>query len=151
MTLFVLPDVVKVHKPIERKICGCGIVNLLTKSDMMLQEPYVSALWSKALFSLLSLLELPATIEKEEPDELYTLDIEDGGYQTSFTKLASSTPLPEDPAAGLSTSDVYLAQQLVAMSPEKRNIAKSLLSTSQEASQCLPKYFQQANISLDQL
>ncbi|KAI8889248.1 Cse1-domain-containing protein [Backusella circina FSU 941] len=151
MTLFILPDLVKVHNPNERKVCGCGIVNLLTKSDTMLQEPYVSVLWSKVLFSLLSLLELPAALEKDEPDELYTLDIEEGGYQTSFTKLASSAPIPDDPAAGLPSSDVYFAQQLMAMPAEKRNVAKSLLSNSQEASQCLPKYFQNANIPLAQL
>ncbi|CAO3609832.1 unnamed protein product [Mucor hiemalis] len=150
MSLFILPDVTKFSKPLDRKIGGAGIAHLLTKSDLMIQEPYVSQLWNKALLSLLSLLELPAAVEDDGPDELYTLDIEDAGYQTTFAKLATSAPAPLNPTAGLPESSVYFAQQIMSMPTEKRSIVKSLLSQSPEASQFLPKYFQNANIDINQ-
>jgi exportin-2 (importin alpha re-exporter) len=151
MSLFVLPDIVKLSKPIDRKIGGAGITRLLTKSDLMIQEPYVSQLWSKGLLSLLSLLELPALPESDGPDELYTLDIEEAGYQTTFAKLATSNPVPEDPTAGLPENSIFFAQHIMAMPTEKRSIVKSLLTQSPEANQFLPKYFENANISLNQL
>lgn len=150
MSLFILPDVTKFSKPLDRKIGGAGIAHLLTKSDLMIQEPYVSQLWNKALLSLLSLLELPVAVEDDGPDELYTLDIEDAGYQTTFAKLATSAPAPLNPTAGLPESSVYFAQQIMSMPTEKRSIVKSLLSQSPEASQFLPKYFQNANIDINQ-
>lgn len=150
MLLFVVPDVKKFSKPLDRKIGQAGVTRLLTKSDLMLQEPYVSQLWGEALMSLLSLLELPAAAEDDGPDELYTLDIEETGYQTTFAKLATSAPAPLDPTAGLPESSVYFAQQIMAMPAEKRSIVKSLISQSPDATQCVPKYFQQANIDINQ-
>ncbi|KAK4517849.1 uncharacterized protein ATC70_001197 [Mucor velutinosus] len=151
MTLFVLPDLSKLSKPLDRKIGGCGMARLLTRSDLMLQAPYVSQLWGQSLLAVLALFELPPAVEVEGLDELYTLDIEEGGYQTTFAKLATSNPVPQDPTSGLPAPPVYLAQQIMAMPADKRQIVKSLVSQSAEASQYLPKYFQQANISLDQL
>lgn len=151
MALFVLPDIMKLSKPLDRKIGGAGITRLLTRSDSMLQAPYVNDLWVQSLMSLLALLELPAAVESDGPDELYTLDIEEGGYQTTFAKLATSNPVPEDPTAGLPASHIYLAQQIMSMPAEKRQIVKSLVSQSADANAILPKYFQEANISLDQL
>lgn len=151
LALFVLPDIMKLSKPLDRKIGAAGITRLLTRSDSMLQVPYVSELWSRSLMSLLALLELPAAVEADGPDELYTLDIEEGGYQTTFAKLATSSPVLEDPTAGLPAGHIYLAQQIMSMPTEKRQIVKGLISQSADAHAILPKYFQQANISLDQL
>ncbi|KAI9480791.1 MAG: Cse1-domain-containing protein, partial [Benjaminiella poitrasii] len=151
MKLFVLPDLVKLSKPVDRKIGGFGVTCLLTKSEALLQPPYVNQLWSETLMALLALLELPASVDSEGPDELYTLDIEEGGYQTTFAKLATSSPIPDDPTANLPPCPIFLAQQIMAMSAEKRQIVKSLVSQSSDATQCLTKYFQSANISLEQL
>ncbi|RCH88978.1 importin-alpha export receptor, partial [Rhizopus stolonifer] len=141
MSLFILPDLVKLSKPIDRKISGVGMTRLLTKSDIMLNEPYLSQLWSKSLLALLALLELPGSLETDGPDELYTLDIEEGGYQTTFAKLATSNPVQEDPTAGLPSSQVYLAQQIMAMAPEKRQLIKPFITQLPEAVQFLPGYF----------
>jgi len=127
MTLFVLPDLSKLSKPLDRKIGGSGMARLLTGSDLMLQAPYVNQLWGQSLLAVLALFELPVAVEADGLDELYTLDIEESGYQTQYAK------------------------QIMAMPAEKRQIVKSLVSQSAEATQFLPKYFQQANISLDQL
>ncbi|KAI8365486.1 Cse1-domain-containing protein [Choanephora cucurbitarum] len=150
MNFFVLPDLSKLHKPIDRRIASVGMTHLLTRSDSMVSPPYSEELWPKSMFALLALLELPAAAETDGPDELYTLDIEEGGYQTTFAKLATSHPIQEDPTANLPISQIYLVQQLVAMPVEKRNVARDLCSKLPEATQCLPAYFERANIPLTQ-
>ncbi|KAI7887653.1 Cse1-domain-containing protein [Mucor mucedo] len=151
MGLFVVPDLSKLVKPLDRKLGGSGMIRLLTKSDLMLVEPYVSQLWTKSLLSLLALLETPVAVESDGPDELYTFDLDAEGYQTTFAKLATSNPVPQDPTAGLPACQIYLAQQIMTMPADKRAIVKNLLLQSPEATQYLPQYFQAANISLDQL
>ncbi|KAG2207684.1 hypothetical protein INT47_011804 [Mucor saturninus] len=151
MGLFVVPDLSKLVKPLDRKLGGSGMIRLLTKSDLMLVEPYVSQLWTKSLLSLLALLETPVAVESDGPDELYTFDLDAEGYQTTFAKLATSNPVPQDPTAGLPACQIYLAQQIMSMPADKRAIVKNLLLQSPEATQYLPQYFQAANISLDQL
>ena len=148
ITIFVTADLNALRDPIDYKICGVGIVRLLTQSDLMLQQPYVNNVWPNVFTALLRMLELPPTANDEGPDDLYTLDIneETTGYQTSFAKLSTAAPVREDPVAALPPCQVYLSQQLVAMSPEKRGVVKSVMPS--EASQFLPKYFETAGISM---
>ncbi|GAA5808330.1 hypothetical protein MFLAVUS_001720 [Mucor flavus] len=151
MGLFVLPDLPKLSKSVDGKLGGSGMTHLLTKSDLMLQQPYVSQLWGQCLLALLKLLEIPVVAETDGPDELYTFDIDAEGYQNTFAKLATSNPVPQDPTAGLPPCQIYLAQQIMAMPAEKRAVVKSLVLQSPEATQFLPQYFASAGISLDQL
>ncbi|KAI8977279.1 Cse1-domain-containing protein [Mycotypha africana] len=158
MNLFVLPDISRLSKPLDRKIGAAGMVHLLTKSALLLQEPYLSnGLWKQSLLGLLALLELPVSADDDEgPDELYTLDFsEDGaegiGYQTTFAKLTTTSPTQRDPTAQLPPAQIYIAQQLMAMPADKRQVIKTLIAQSQEATSILPKYFASANISMDQL
>ncbi|KAI7862255.1 Cse1-domain-containing protein [Spinellus fusiger] len=150
--LFVIPDLSMIKDPIEKRICGIGLVRLLTQSNRILQEPYLGQLWPKVLVGLLSQLELAPVISEEGPDALYTYDIEEeGGYQTTFSKLATSVSTREDPMAVYPACQVYLVQQLVGMSPEKRSLAKSQLTATQGVDTFLPKYFEAAGISMGQL
>lgn len=119
-TLFIGPDLNVLRDPIDYKVCGIGVVRLLTQSDLMFQEPYLSQVWPKMFTHLLSMLELPPSTTEDGPDELYTFDIEEGGYQTVFAKLATASPARDDPTASYPSCQIYLAQQLVSMSPEKR-------------------------------
>ncbi|KAI9492718.1 Cse1-domain-containing protein [Zychaea mexicana] len=148
ITLFVTEDLNALRDPIDYKICGVGMVRLLTHSDLMIQQPYAGQVWPQIFTALLRMLELPPTANDDGPDDLYTLDIseETAGYQTSFAKLSTAAPVREDPVASLPPCQIYLAQQLVAMSPEKRGIVKSAMPS--EASQFLPKYFETAGISM---
>ncbi|KAL0088446.1 Cse1-domain-containing protein [Phycomyces blakesleeanus] len=152
ITIFVIPDLPIVRDPVDKKICGVGLVRLLTQSDAMLQEPYVSGLWTNVFLNLVDQLELAPEIAEDGPDELYTLDLEEeGGYQTSFTKLATSNPVRDDPVAGFPACPIFLAQKLVAMTPERREIVKQLMAKTEEANKYLPKYFESAGISMAQL
>ncbi|KAI9030863.1 Cse1-domain-containing protein [Phycomyces nitens] len=151
-TIFVIPDLPLVRDPVDKKICGIGLVCLLTQSDAMLQEPYVSSLWTDVFLNLVDQLELAPVIAEDGPDELYTLDLEEeGGYQTSFAKLTTSNPVNEDPVARFPACPIFLAQKLVSMTPERREIVKQLLTKTEEANKYLPKYFESAGISMAQL
>ncbi|KAG0191747.1 importin-alpha export receptor [Apophysomyces sp. BC1034] len=151
VTIFIAPDLNALRDPIDYKTCGIGMVRLLTRSDLMLQDPYANQVWPKVFTSLLGQLELPPATTDDGPDELYTLDLEEGGYQTAFSKLSTSTPARDDPTASLPPCPIYLAQQLASMSPEKRVIVKSLLTQVTGANEFLPKYFASAGIQLSQL
>ncbi|KAI9261688.1 Cse1-domain-containing protein [Phascolomyces articulosus] len=148
VTIFIAADLNTLRDPIDYKTCGIGMVRLLTHSDLILQQPYANNVWPEVFKALLAMLELPPTANDDGPDDLYTLDIseETTGYQTSFAKLSTATPIREDPVASLPACQIYLSQQLVAMSPEKRGVIKSVLPS--EASQFLPKYFESAGISM---
>ncbi|KAI8980903.1 Cse1-domain-containing protein [Pilobolus umbonatus] len=149
MTLFVLTDVMKLNDPNDRKLAGAGLIRLLTHSEYVIQTSYDVGLWSKYIYTLLALLELPATVEDEDIDELYTLDIDEGGYQTTFAKLTTANPTIEHPTTSLPPCPIYLVQQLMSMPNDKRRVIMDLLKQSKEAQEFLPKYFLSANVPLD--
>ncbi|KAI9320966.1 armadillo-type protein [Dichotomocladium elegans] len=149
LPLFVTGDLSTISDPIDFKICAVGIIKLLTQSDIFLQEPYSSQLYSSTFTALLGMLELPPAVSEDGPDELYTFDIqEEGGYQTVFAKLATASPSRDDPTASLPPSNIYLVQQLVSMPAERRARVKALLP--EEAAQFLPKYFEKAGVPMSQ-
>jgi exportin-2 (importin alpha re-exporter) len=123
--VFVLNDFNVIRDPIDHKICGIGMVRLLTASELMLQEPYASQLWPKVFNSLLALLELPPTTSDaadDTIDDLYQVDVdEDVGYQNTFSKLKTATPLHDDPVAVYPPCRNYLVTQLVSLPADKRN------------------------------
>ncbi|KAI8149148.1 Cse1-domain-containing protein [Fennellomyces sp. T-0311] len=149
VTIFVTADLNALRDPVDYKVCGTGIVRLLTQSDLILQGHYANQVWPQVFSALLGMLELPPTTNDDGPDDLYMLDItEESGYQTAFAKLSTAAPVQDNPVKALPDCRVYLAQQLVHMSPEKRRVIKPLLPP--EASQFLPKYFESAGIQMNQ-
>lgn len=146
MSLFVLPDLSKLVEPVERRTGAAGIIHLLCRSEAIFQAPYVNQLWLNTLLALLKLLELPLSVDADEVDELYTFDLEEGGYQTSFAKLATANPVPEDPTKDLPPSHIYLATQLASLPQAKRDLLKPLIGQSQEAMTYLPRYFEEAKV-----
>lgn len=150
VTIFVTPDLNALRDPIDYKTCAAGIVRLLTRSDLLLQQGYLNDVWPKIFTALLAMLELPPTATDDGPDEFYTLDIsEEGGYQTAYAKLSTAAPVRDNVAASLPPSHIYLVQQMVSMSPEKRSLIKSVMPA--EANQFLPKYFENAGVPMTQL
>lgn len=114
----------------------------------MLQAPYVDTIWSKTMVSLLSLLELPVSVDTEELDELYTFDLEEeGGYQNSFTKLTTANPVEEDPTKGLPPSRAYLAIKLSELPPDLREPLKNRMN-QENMLQCVSNYFVEANLPM---
>jgi exportin-2 (importin alpha re-exporter) len=125
MSVFVLNDFNVIRDPVDHKICGIGMVRLLTASDLMLQDPYANQLWPKVFNSLLALLELPPTTADaadDTIDDLYQVEVDDDvGYQNTFSKLKTATPLHDDPVAAYPPCRNYLVTQLVSLPAEKRN------------------------------
>lgn len=147
--IFVIPDLVALRDPVDSKMCGIAVVRLLTQSELTLQEPYVSTLWPKALSGLYALLELPPLAADDGPDELYTLDVAETGYQTAFSRLATASVSKEDPVAAFPPTHIFLAQQLASLPPEKRALIKAKLPERSDL--FLPKYFEAAGLNLAQL
>jgi len=150
LTLVVLPELQKIADPKDRKTCAIGLTRLLTQSDKMLADPYVS-MWPTVLTALFKLLELPQDLAGDNLDDLYTLDLEESGYQASFAKLATAAPVKEDLFPSITDSTVFLAQGIMALSQRHPGKVGALAQQSEGANEFLPKYFQRANLSMAQL
>ncbi|KAI8332444.1 Cse1-domain-containing protein [Chlamydoabsidia padenii] len=152
VSVFALHDLAVIRDPIDYKICGIGMVRLLTASDLILQDPYASQLWPKLFDALLAQLELPPNAVDDTIDDLYQVDLEDDtGYQNTFSKLKTATPIHDDPVAAFPPCRTYLVQQLISLPVEKRGLLKNLLGLTSSATTYLPKYFADAGVPLDQL
>ena len=150
LNLVVLPELQKVAEPKDRKTCAIGITRLLTQSEKMMIEPYIG-LWPTIFTALLKLLELPQDLAGDDLDELYTLDLEESGYQATFAKLATAAPVKEDAFASIPEPTVFLAQGIVALSQRHPGKVGALAQQSEGANEFLPKYFERANLSMAQL
>ncbi|ORY84121.1 putative importin-alpha export receptor [Leucosporidium creatinivorum] len=99
-----LPDIQKAPTK-DRKIIAVGLANLLAKSNSMLTPPSVSAWW------------VPLnTSANAADDEVEVADLEETGYQASFSKLGASERARPDPVAHVAEPRTYLATSLVAAS-----------------------------------
>jgi exportin-2 (importin alpha re-exporter) len=147
LNMVVLPELQKIADPKDRKTCAIGLTRLLTQSDKMLTEPYLT-LWPSLLTALLKLLELPQDLAGNDLDELYTLDLEESGYQATFAKLATATPVKEDLFPSITDPAVFLAQSILALSQRQPGKVGALAQQSEGANEFLPKYFQRANLNM---
>ncbi|SCZ88440.1 BZ3500_MvSof-1268-A1-R1_Chr2-1g04412 [Microbotryum saponariae] len=114
------PEVQKAPEQ-NRKVIAVGLVNILTHSLIMVEEPHVRA-WSPTLEALLKLFLLPATLSKNvsaDADEIEVADLEETGYQASFSKLGASERVRPDPVAHVADPRAHLARQLSELSQAK--------------------------------
>ncbi|CCJ29989.1 unnamed protein product [Pneumocystis jirovecii] len=108
--MFCLPEVQKVKAPIDRKVCAIGMTKMLCRS-IVLQETKNSSLWSSTLMAILKLLELSFEIVKN--DEVIEIDLEDISFQTSFSPLAFSIKVKQDPCISIKDPKAFLVEELV--------------------------------------
>ncbi|KAI8915177.1 Cse1-domain-containing protein [Powellomyces hirtus] len=106
-----IPELEVMLTPRERKSNVVGLGNLLAQSQIMRTQPYLP-LWEPILTGLIRLCETPVaqTKSRTEEEELYTFDIEEVGYQASFSKLTVIGHKEEDMTAGIPDSKCHLAQ-----------------------------------------
>ncbi|ORX62315.1 importin-alpha re-exporter [Hesseltinella vesiculosa] len=151
MESVLLDNLNSMRDPIDYKICSFGMVRMLTASNLMFQPNYVGSLWPRTFNALLSQLELPPNFvaEEEENFDRFEMDEENATYQNTFSRLSTTAPLRDDPTSAFPSCKVFLAQQLVALPPDRRAMAKEALAQVTRAMEFLPKYFAEANISLD--
>ncbi|KXS18851.1 Cse1-domain-containing protein [Gonapodya prolifera JEL478] len=125
----VLPELSsgEVLRPDERQLIVVGMTNLLTRSPRMKTEPFVSN-WPGVISEIVRILQIPvasgAGANADVDDELQLLEIEETGYQASYSRLATVGKLKRDPlaAAGITDVSVYFATQLRKLAAEDRTL-----------------------------
>ena len=80
--------------------------------------------------ALLDLFTLPQDITYSNGDgqieDLASLDPEEAGFQSSFSKLGASERSVHDPVAGVGDEKVYLSKQLARRSQEKPGVVSPM-------------------------
>lgn len=131
MTSVVLPNTQKA--PVRsRRVIEVGLTNLLTKSDAILVEPVVQ-IWSPAFLALVDLFALPQdlTYAAGTAEDLNALDPEEGGFQSSFSKLGASEAQVHDPVRSIPDTKKYASNQLSQRSKERPGVLTPLLQKAQ--------------------
>ncbi|KAJ3354073.1 Exportin-2 [Entophlyctis luteolus] len=87
----------------ERKLYILGLTNMLTGSNTLLSDDYL-ALWIPTIEIQKNLIEIPTAQDADviPEDELYIADVEEAGYQASFSRLST-------PASSEKNMDALLA------------------------------------------
>ncbi|KAJ3146665.1 importin-alpha export receptor [Geranomyces variabilis] len=108
-----IPELEIMLTPRERKSNIVGLSNLLAQSTIMRTDTYLRY-WSPLLQGLIKLCDTPAaqTKNRSEEEELYTFEIDDEGYQASFSKLMVVAQKPRDLTAGIPDAKSYLASSV---------------------------------------
>ncbi|KDN43192.1 putative CSE1-nuclear envelope protein that mediates the nuclear export of importin alpha [Tilletiaria anomala UBC 951] len=135
----------------QRRVVFAGITRLITEAPAMLQAPNVTSLPS-LLRTLLPGILRPsdAIVEQDEQDDMAAFDLEEFGFQTSFSQLAASQPPRKDPSS-FAGGDLkaYLLRQLAAACMGHPNVLKSAVeAANSELAAQLVQEMQQAGLSL---
>ncbi|KAJ3054316.1 importin-alpha export receptor [Rhizophlyctis rosea] len=106
-----IPEVGDVKTPDDRKLCGVGLTNLLTRSERILGDGYIG-LWPTLFTATINLINKPIADQHEDDDPLANVDLEDVGYQTQYSRLASSTGKKRDYVAHVTDVKRYFVEGL---------------------------------------
>lgn len=133
MTGVVLPNTQKA--PVRsRRVIEVGLTNLLTKSDATLTGP-IAQIWPPTFLALVDLFNLPQdlTYTSGTAEDLTALDPEEGGFQSSFSKLGASEAQVHDPVRSIPDTKKYASNQLALRSKERPGVLPPLLQQAQVA------------------
>ncbi|KTW25617.1 hypothetical protein T552_03477 [Pneumocystis carinii B80] len=108
--MFCLPGVQNIKAAIDRKTCSIGMIIMLCRG-FALQEIKYPTLWSSTLIAILKLFELPFEISKN--DEIIEVNIDDIGFQASFSRLAFSVKAEQDPCMSIKDPKAFLIEELM--------------------------------------
>ncbi|RUS27431.1 CAS/CSE protein [Jimgerdemannia flammicorona] len=98
------------------------------------------------------LFEAPTDLTQNDDDELYTFDLEESGYQASFSRLATASQVKIDPTASIADPRAYFAQSLMALSQSRPGLIPSLLqAVPEEIRAFINGYLQAAGVARDVL
>ncbi|KAM0791591.1 hypothetical protein ACM66B_006034 [Microbotryomycetes sp. NB124-2] len=107
-----LPEALKAPLK-DRKVIAVGLSNLLTQSNTMLTSPTINA-WTPTMTTLLKLFALPLPLSSggQDDEQVEVTELEETGYQASFSRLGASERGRADPVAHVNDPKSYLAQGL---------------------------------------
>ena len=98
----------------ERKAAEVAMITLMSRCPRMLEDPYLD-LWPGLLSSVVSMLQVPVAQRDsgDVDDELAKFEMEEaGGYQASYTKLATVNKTKRDPVAEVSDPELFFAKEM---------------------------------------
>ncbi|KAJ6581319.1 CAS/CSE protein [Mycena capillaripes] len=138
-TSFVVPQIPLMPQK-DRKLAVVGFTRLLTRSNIMMQEPNVQ-LWPPAFTSLVQLFRSQylagATASSKTADDtasigLTEIDQEEqaAGYQAAYSRLAASETAETDPASYVRDPEEYLRNELREMRGRNGQQLQALLSAA---------------------
>ncbi|KAG0271016.1 importin-alpha export receptor, partial [Linnemannia exigua] len=113
-----LAEAQKVSGRIERKTCAVAMVRLLTGCRTITEGTNFDAAWPAVMNALVKLFEAPQDVKGASQDaaqdaDLYAIDIEETGYQSQFSQLATTTSSKVDPTAQIQDPKQFLLEGLV--------------------------------------
>ncbi|EMR10605.1 hypothetical protein PNEG_01308 [Pneumocystis murina B123] len=125
-SMFCLPGVQNIKDTIDRKTCSIGMIIMLCRGSA-LQEIKYPTLWSSTLIAILKLFELPFEVTKN--DEIIEVDIDDIGFQASFSRLAFSVKAKQDPCMFIKDPKAFLIEELMKGNSANRGNFSRIIST----------------------
>jgi len=123
--------------PKDRKVVIIGLTRMLTQSSVMLTQPAVQQ-WPACFTELVKLfseskhLTSAQNTDIQDPDEaLRALDFEEQGtgYQASYSKLAASETVEEDPIAYIQNPRDFVGQELARVAKTDAQLRNRIQAT----------------------
>lgn len=145
----VVPDLPKLAEK-QRFGVAAGLIRLLTESDTMLGSQ--ASLWPAVMAGVLQLMGHAQRPDVAEEDE-QVAELDEQGFQASFSQLAASAPLrsSEETAASWAGQDLsaYLARQMQTVAQRRPGtLAPLVQQMPAEAQANLSTLLQKENVSL---
>ncbi|KAK9704355.1 importin-alpha export receptor [Basidiobolus ranarum] len=144
---FLVPETQAIHGMVERKVAAVAMTRMLTQSTTMLNEPYFTQ-WTIVLDVIIQILQSPQEVAGDENEDLYAIDLEETGYQASFSKLATSKQATHDPASHIQDPKTYLSQNLAKVCQANPNRISSAIQQGlpKDSMNVLSSYLQSAGV-----
>ena len=143
-----LVDVKKVNGYIERRICMCGMIKILSQLPLIDNGVY-NHLWSQVLLVLMEMFELPQ--EPAADDEDHFVDIAESlDFQAQYSKLNYASRRKDDPTRDVGDLKAMLATSLANLSTKLPGFVPKILQENldQGVVTCLMNYCRAANVTI---
>lgn len=140
-----IADVKKVTGVVERRICTCGIIKILSHLPLIDNGSY-NHLWAPLLVVLMEIFELPPEIVHDDDDHFADIT-ESLDFQAQYSKLNYGSRKKDDPTKEVGDFKSTLAASLANLSAKLPGFVPGMLKTlDQGVTNCLLNYCQAANV-----
>jgi len=135
-----MPAIQSLNGALNRRICAVALTNMLCKSPLMLQAPYVE-LWPRLCEGVVNMFELPQSAAAAEEADI--LDQAEGGFSASFSKLVFAPTDEFDPVREVKSCKLYLATSVNNCVQQNPNQFRGLMGqVAQEHQGAVMRYMQ---------
>ncbi|CAA3033055.1 exportin-2 [Olea europaea subsp. europaea] len=143
-----LADVKKVTGPLERKICICGLIKIISQLPLIENGSY-NHLWAPLLLVLMEMFELPQDIPQEDDDHFADIT-ESLDFQAQYSKLNYATRPRADPTKDIGDMKAMLAASLASLSTKLPGFVPKAIQENldQGVVTCLMNYCRAANVTI---